>query len=206
MKGASASAAMAAAFAAAALAAARRRAAGRGGAALAAAGTCAAGSGRHAGTRLAVEAEAAFAARAGALAADAAGLLAAGVAAGLADEVREGDSAPHTGITHKDVPPKKMSWIRRPMTSYDAMRAVVPLGARLVSGRDRRLRVRVRGRAAYRRNLRVAQLMRRVGIFLPHKNHPGDSMLRRGAPYSDSFSGGFFASSAISEKRAVTRP
>lgn len=206
MKGASASAAMAAAFAAAALAAAGRRAAGRGGAALAAAGACAAGSGRHAGTRLAVKAEAAFAARAGAFTADAAGLLAAGVAAGLADEVREGDSAPHTGITHKDVPPKKMSWIRRPMTSYDAVRAVVPSGARLVSGRDRRLRVRVRGRAAYRRNLRVAQLMRRVGIFLPHKNHPGDSMLRRGAPYSDSFSGGFFASSAISENRAVTRP
>lgn len=32
------------------------------------------------------------------------------------------------------------------------------------------------------------------------------SMLRRGAPYSDSSSGGFFASSAISENRAVTRP
>ena len=92
------------------------------------------------------------------------------------------------------------------MTSYDAMRAVVPSGARLVSGLDGCLRVRVRGRAAYRRDLRVAQLMRRVGIFLPHKNHPGDSMLRRGAPYSDSFSGGFFASSAISENRAVTRP
>ena len=53
------------------------------------------------------------------------GVLAAGIAAGLADEAREGDAAPKAGITHKDVPPKKMSRDPDPMTSYEAKRAFV---------------------------------------------------------------------------------
>lgn len=94
------------------------------------------------------------------------------------------------------------------MTSYDTVRAFVRSGARLVCGRDGCLRAA--GRAAHRRDPRVVQLMRRVGIFLLQKITPAIACIAgaRLIPflYSDVSPDGFFASSASSEKRAVTRP
>ena len=162
------------ASAAAASAAAARTAAAGGrsadiAAALAAAGAAGAGRGRAAhraaGAGGAVEAEAAFAVRAVAVAADGAVRLAAGIAAGLADEAREGDAAPKAGITHKDVPPKKMSRDPDPMTSYEARRNFVRDSvARCVSAGKAYLTAG--DASAHRRHLRVAQLVRDIVFFL----------------------------------------
>lgn len=183
MQSGSASAAAAAAAASAARTAAAGGRAADIAAALAAAGARGRAAHRAAGAGSAVEAEAAFAARAVAVAADGAVRLTAGIAAGLADERGESDTAEEAaGITHKNVPSKKKSYppTWAGMTSYDMERLIVRLrgripdaGAHGVAGIGRR--------AAHDRKLGIAQLVRRVGLFVfLHRITPRTVCVRRG--------------------------